>query len=245
MRRILVPLLACAMLLGACRGGTGVRLAPTPEPITQPANLSAFRYTLAAEASNLAGAPAAVPGGTPTPITVRVSGEVAAADRQRSHLSLNLGFGVLESDRVQIGDRTWTRDGIAPWVEERTVPDAAATRALGLGLDPAVLVGAAAQDRLKAALKGGTATTEHANGIDVARYTLTAAQVRTLLGTREGSQAASLAGGTDAWSFWVTKDRWLPVRLLADAPTEQGGHIRVDLALTDHNVPGIAVEPPK
>ncbi len=176
---------------------------------------------------------------------MRVRGEVAAADRQRSHLSLNLGFGVLESDRVQIGERTWTRDGTAAWVEERTVPDAAATRSLGLGLDPAVLVGAAAQERLKAALKGATATTERVDGIEVARYTLTTSQVRTLLGTREGSQAASLAGITDAWSLWVTKDRWLPVRLLADAQAEQGGKIRVDLALTDHNASGIVVEPPK
>lgn len=218
---------------------------PTPEPTPQPANLTAFRYTLAAEASSLAGAPAAAPGGTPIPITVRVSGDVVAADRQRSHLSLNLGFGVLESDRVQIGERTWTRDGTDTWVEERTVPDAAATRSLGLGLDPAVLVGAAAQERLKAALKGATATTERVDGIEVAHYTLTASQVRTLLGTRDGSQSASLAGITDAWSFWVTRDRWLPVRLLADAQAEQGGKIRVDLKLTDHNAPGIMVEPPK
>lgn len=218
---------------------------PTPEPVPQPANLTAFRYTLAAEATNLAGAPVAAPGGAPVPITVRVSGDVMAVDRQRSHLSLNLGFGTLDSDRVQIGERTWTRDGAGPWVEERTVPEAAATRALGLSLDPAVLVGAAAQERLKAALQGAASTAEQVNGVETARYSLTATQVRTLLGTREGTQAASLAGITDSWTFWVTRERWLPVRLLADAPTEQGGRIRLDLMLTDHNTPGITVEPPK
>ena len=229
----------------ACRGGAGTSPTPTAEPAPQPANLTAFRYTLAAEASNLAGAPAAAPGGAASPITVRVSGEIAGADRQRSHLSLNLGFGTLDSDRVQIGERTWTRDGAGPWVEERTVPEAAATRALGLSLDPAVLVGATAQERLKLALKGATSTTEQVNGVATARYALTAAQVRALLGTREGSQTASLAGITDSWTFWVTKDRWLPVRLLADAPTEQGGRIHLDLTLGDHNAPGITVEPPK
>ena len=209
------------------------------------ANLNSFRYTLAAEASNLIGAPAGAAGEVPPPITVAVDGEVAAADRQRSKMSLSLGFGTLDSDRVQVGDRTWTRDGTGAWAEERTNPEVNATRSLGLGLDPAVLVGSAAQERLKATLKGVSSTPERVNGLDAARYTLSAAQVRILLGAREGTSAASLAGITDTWSFWVTRDRWLPVRLLADARVEQGGHIRLELTLMDHNATSIAIEPPK
>lgn len=239
-------LVALSLLLLACRGGAaGEAGSTTPTETPQPANLTSFRYTLAAEASNILGAPAATANETPAPITVTVDGEVAAADRQRSTMRLSLGFGTLDSDRVQIGDRTWTRDGTGAWVEERTNPEVTATRSLGLGLDPAVLVGSAAQERLKATLKGANATPERVNGLDASRYTLSAAQVRILLGAREGTSAASLAGITDSWSFWVTKDRWLPVRLLADAQVEQGGRIHLDLTLTDHNATSIAIDPPK
>jgi hypothetical protein len=231
----------------ACRGG-----APAGDGVTVPASgvappeavLTSFRYRLSAEASNLIGAPVS-PGGPATPIVLAIDGEVASPGHERAATHLSLGVGSLDSESVQIGERVWSRDGVGSWIEGRASEDAVAARTFGLGLDPAVLAGADARMRLRSALAGLTSEPERVAAVDTLRFTLNPERVRKLLGATDGGSAWVLAGASEEWQLWVTRDLWLPARLLLDTQTEQGGRIRVDLVLSDLNVRGIVIEPPK
>ncbi len=235
----MLALASGALLVLGCIGRQAPREAtstPTVVATPLPANLTSFRYSLNVQASDLGGVSGSAP------VTLSVRGEVAAADRQRSTSHLVLSFGAIDSERVQLGARLWTRDGTGPWVEEPPGTRTSATRAVGIDLDPGVLVGSEAHERLKRTLMGQTSTPEQLGGVEVAKYSLGAAQVRTLLAASESDSSGGVAGVADRWLFWVTKDRWLPVRLLSDAAP--AGRVRLDLMLADHNA-AVVIEPPK
>lgn len=196
-----------------------------------------FRYTLNVQGSDLGG-----PVVGSTPVTLSVHGDVAAADRQRAASHLVLSFGAIDSERVQVGARIWTRDGTGPWIEEAPGSQASATRAVGIDFDPGVLVGSDARQRLQRTLTGVPSVTERLDGVEVAKYSLSSAQVRTLLGASESDSSGGVAGIAERWSFWVTKDRWLPVRLQSDSTA--GGRVRLELTVSDHNS-DIAIEAPQ
>ncbi len=228
-----------ALLVLGCVGGQaphGATSTPTVVATPLPANLTSFRYMLNVQASELGGVSGS------TPVTLAVRGEVGAVDRQRSASHLVLSFGAIDSERVQIGTRLWTRDAAGPWIDEPAGTRVSATRAVGIDLDPGVLAGSEAHERLKRTLTGATSVSDQLDGVEVAKYSLAAAQVRVLLGTSEADSSGGVAGVADRWLFWVTKDRWLPVRLVSDSTS--GGRVRLDLMVTDHNA-AIVVEPPK
>lgn len=234
----MLALASSALLVLGCVGGRAPHEATSTPTVAAPlpANLTSFRYVLNVQASDLGGVSGA------TPVTLSVRGEVAAADRQRSASHLVLSFGAIDSERVQIGARLWTRDGTGPWFEEPAGTRASATRAVGIDLDPGVLVGGDAHGRLQRTLTGVASVPEQLGGVEVAKYSLAAAQVRVLLGVSESDSSGGVAGVADRWLLWVTKDRWLPVRLLSDSTS--GGRVRLDLVLSEHNA-DVAIEAPK
>lgn len=219
--------------------------APTPTPTPTPgASLTSYRYALNVEAINLFGSPNAAPGAQtsapPPPVTVSIVG-ATAVDRQHSLTKINLGFGLLEVERRQVGSRVWNRDGNNPWMEDR-LGSSSTARALGLGIDPSALLSGPSIARMQTVLRGVTGTPEQIDGQPLVRYPLTGEQLKSIVET-SGSLGLPIDQLQGTTILWLRADG-LPARLLLDAGTAQNARVKVDMTITDHNATGIAIEPP-
>lgn len=241
-RWTLCLLLALSMVLAGCRATRPVT--PTPAPAA-PTGLTAFRYTLTVEGANLFGTPT-----TPSPaassgtsrVTGTITGAVVAPDRSHTRSRLDLGFLAIDTERVQVGERLWTRERQGPWIEQRVASGTTVPGTLGLEVAPSAFVGAAAAARTRAILGSLTGTPERLDGIEVLRYALTPQQLRALLALPPGSPLGAFEGAS---TLWVTQAEAVPVRLVTEGAPAPGATLRIEVRLTEQNSRAIVIEPPQ
>lgn len=231
-------LLVLAALLAGCGGGGEPRGAATTSTPT-PAGLTSFRYDLKQTSKGVLGAPP--PGAEDPTIVIEVAGEVAGPRREHLTTKMSLGTSAVALERIEVEDRAWSRDVAGAWTEDR--PGGTGGLA-GIRLDPAVVLGQEANQRLRGALDGLASTPERVGSLDTLKYVLPSQKMRVVLGVAADAPVTSV-GRIDADStVWVTKDGALLVRLVTEAKPPAGGETRLELTLKDHNASGIKVEPP-
>ncbi len=217
LRRWVVPLLLSVALagLGLGCGRAETHSAPTPAattatPTASPTDVRAYRFRLAANVTNAPGSPVslsptrgaagvgscAASALTPAEgITITLDGEVNG-DRQQLRTCADIGFALIDSERVQIGSRVWSREGATPWREEQSV---ASGSSVAFGLDTAVM----------ALMSGGMPRQilgklqpipDRVNEVDAFRYHLDPQQTSEILGSRPGgSPFSGYRGGAQLW----------------------------------------------
>jgi hypothetical protein len=154
---------------------------------------------------------------------------------------MSVGNSAIELQRIRVDDRAWTRSAQDVWHSDRA--DSTAGTA-GIQLDNASLIGPDANARLRSTLNGLSGTDEEIGGMQTRRYTITAPQLRAIMGLPADSATTSIGRIEGDSTLWVTRDRTLPVRLETDAAPTSGGTVHLVLNIRDHNANDIKVEPP-
>jgi hypothetical protein len=154
---------------------------------------------------------------------------------------MSLGNSSIQLERIRVGDRVWSRNAQTAWVQDQGNSSAGTA---GIQLNAAALMGAEAHARMLDTLDDLSATEERLDGVDTQRYTISAAQLRQILGLPADAAATSLGRIEGDSTLWVLKDGMLPVRLQAEAQPSSGGKVQLVLNIRDHNADGIEVQPP-
>jgi hypothetical protein len=217
--------------------GNGEDAPPEQEPLSS-ASLDRYRYTLESTATGVLGT--AAEGGGPT-IKATIEGEVAGPARERTVTKMSVGSSTIELQRIRVDDRAWTRSAQDAWNADRA--DSTAGTA-GIQLDNAALIGPEANQRLRSTLSGLTGTDEDVGGMRARRYTVTAPQLRAIMGLPADAIATSIGRIEGDSTLWVMADRMFPLKLVTEAKPTSGGSVQLVLEIRDHNASDIKVEPP-
>jgi hypothetical protein len=231
---LLITLLTLSMGLALACGGNDTS---SGQQATS-TSLDRYRYTLESTATGVLGT--AAEGGGP-PIKATIEGEVAGPTRERTVTRMSVGSSAIELQRIRVDERAWTRSAQDAWHADRA--DSTAGTA-GIQLDNAALMGPDANARVRSTLSGLSGTDEERNGVRTRRYTITAPQLRAILGLPPDAVTTSIGRIEGDSTLWVTMDRMFPVRLETEAKPSSGGSVQLVLDIRDHNDAGIKVEPP-
>lgn len=262
-----IAAIALLLVAAACSGGdepaatagpqVGATAAATatgaPDAVLKsPGLLSSYRYEIALHVAG--GALADVNGdaatATPTDIagagfTITIEGAVVNPDREQAQTTASLGFIELALERIQIGDRAWTRETGGEW----TVATAgSASPAIGgeLAISPARIFaeGGTAVVALNQELRGREYVPDSINGLSARRYSLSAEQFRTVFGGERGLLPGDSQPLDTLGTLWIAEDSRVPLRIVLTSTDDQGQPaFEMDLTLTDLN-DGITIVPP-
>jgi hypothetical protein len=228
----------------------------TAAPLASPDDLESFRFELIAEitgAGDLLGDDSAGASGLSVDFdaTLEASGAVVAPDRTQAQIKADLGFISLDIESITIGDRSWSREPGADWVEAGAgngVSD------LGFDLAPTDLFGStddADLADLRDILAERAGSREDVNGVDAVRYELTLDDIREQIESNPDlGSVTDLEGlGDLTLAMWLERESGIPVRLLLEAtgsPEDGSGEavIRLEMNLTDLNSDSIEIEAP-
>jgi len=256
---LLAVLLALALAGAACGAGDGgerrpptaapTPAAPRPPEVTALATLRSYRYHIELHAAGSALPPATTPAAdtraTDTRFRIAIDGEVVNPDREHSRTKASLGFIELALERVQVGDRAWTRESGGEW--KRATPGAPATLPGGeLDISPARLfaAGGATFAALNREIGGIESREDAVNGIPARRYDFTPEQFRRIFDSGEGLLPGDSRPVQTRGSLWVAADTRVPVRIHLTAATADGAPaFELDMTLSDLNAE-ITIQPP-
>jgi hypothetical protein len=242
--------LVCLFLFVDCNGGEGERnsldvdppglasATPTALAAGPEEALTAFRYRLVVNVTDV-DAPPPGAGAASGNVMVTTEGAVTEGGHHAS-TAVDVGFGIIRSERIAIGARTWTRDGENLWTEQRASIPASQ---LILGLDPSRLRGADATMLLRRAVRSLPSAEDRTNEIETLRCELPAVQLQTLLTTDAAHSTIPRLVGSS--TLWVTRDELFPLRLHFEGMNSQGVVVRALLELADHNSREVVVVPPQ
>lgn len=211
-RLVLLASVVLSSVLLGCGSGGAEDSEADPEHVA----IESFRYRLTATLEE-----------SDRPYHVVQEGEVIRPDREHATLSIAVGPWQHESERLAIGEREWVR-GDLPWLD--------------LAASPLAYLGAGGTGFSMDALEGAPSAAETVNSIEVRRYELDEAGLRSLVG--EGGPVVMDSGGAFSATVWMDPDRELPVALELLGESPEGYALRVRLEVYDVNDPGITIEEP-
>lgn len=256
--------LASLLATAACSGGDTPDPASSPEATAtaaqaatavpealfiSPAILRSYRYEIAL---HIAGGALEDPTGaaattTPTDLagagfTINIEGEVVNPDREHARTKASLGFIELALERIQVGDRAWTRESGGEW---KVATAGSSSPAIGgeLDISPARIFaeGGSALVALNKELRGRDYVADDVHGLVARRYELNAEQFRAVFGGAQGLLPGDSQPLDTVGTLWVAEDSRVPIRIQL---TSIDGHgepaFEMDLTLND----GITIDPP-
>ena len=240
---------AAASPTAAAAAATAIALPPV---IVSPDVLTSYRYAIALHVagSPLEDASGAAATATPADLsgatfTITIEGEVVNPDRERARTKASLGFIELALERIQIGDRAWTREVGGEW---KTATPGASSPVIGGDLDisPARIFAehGSAFVALDAELRALAFTEDEVDGLTARRYELSPEQFRSMFGGEAGLLPGDSQPLDARGTLWIAEDSRLPVRIqLTSTDAEGKPAFEMDLTLTDLNA-SITIEPP-
>ncbi|MDA0364602.1 MAG: hypothetical protein O3B31_03660 [Chloroflexi bacterium] len=220
--------------------------------LVSPAVLSSYRYEIALHIAGgaLADTTAGAATATPTDLagagfTINIEGAVVNPDREHAQTKASLGFIELALERIQIGDRAWTRESGGEW---KVATAGSSSPAIGgeLDISPARIFaeGGSALVALNKELRGRDYVADDVNGLVARRYELNAEQFRAAFGGAQGLLPGDSQPLDTIGTLWVAEDSRVPIRIQLTSRDSTGEPaFEMDLTLTDLN-DGITIDPP-